>query len=134
MDDDEPIRDTICMVLEDIGFVYQQAANGEDALRILRTSADRFVVLLDLLMPHMTGKDVLDAVEADRSLIGQHAFILMTAEGKTLPLAMVQTLQRMDVPVIAKPFDIDRLVAAVMRAVDRLVGDRGTDPVGRVRR
>ncbi|MGZ3581451.1 MAG: response regulator [Ktedonobacterales bacterium] len=134
MDDDEPIRDTICMVLEDIGFVYQQAANGEDALRILRTSADRFVVLLDLLMPHMTGKDVLDAVEADRSLIGQHAFILMTAEGKTLPLAVVQTLQRMDVPVIAKPFDIDRLVAAVMRAVDRLVGDRGTDPVGRVRR
>ncbi|MGZ6283942.1 MAG: response regulator [Ktedonobacterales bacterium] len=134
MDDDEPIRDTICMVLEDIGFVYQQAANGEDALRILRTSADRFVVLLDLLMPHMTGKDVLDAVEADRSLMGQHAFILMTAEGKTLPLAMVQTLQRMDVPVIAKPFDIDRLVAAVMRAVDRLVGDRGTDPVGRVRR
>ncbi|MGZ3664378.1 MAG: hypothetical protein ACXVDA_07795 [Ktedonobacterales bacterium] len=100
----------------------------------LRTSADRFVVLLDLLMPHMTGKDVLDAVEADRSLMGQHAFILMTAEGKTLPLAMVQTLQRMDVPVIAKPFDIDRLVAAVMRAVDRLVGDRGTDPVGRVRR
>ncbi|MGZ3636539.1 MAG: response regulator [Ktedonobacterales bacterium] len=134
MDDDEPIRDTICMVLEDIGFVYQQAANGEDALRILRTSAGRFVVLLDLLMPHMTGKDVLDAVEADRSLMGQHAFILMTAEGKTLPLAMVQTLQRMDVPVIAKPFDIDRLVAAVMRAVDRLVGDRGTDPVGRVRR
>lgn len=122
VDDEEPIREAICLLLEDDGYVCVQAADGEQALQILRASTDRMVVLLDLMMPRMSGRDVLNTLAADPALAERHAFIMLTAADKTLPLALVQTLQRLDIPIVGKPFEIDHLLAAVRQAVDRLVG------------
>src|SRR5690349_21057236 len=93
VDDEEPIRDAICLLLEDEGFVCLQAADGAEALRVLRASADRVIVLLDLMMPRMSGKDVLNTIAADPSLAGRHGVVMMTAADKTLPLALVQMMQ-----------------------------------------
>lgn len=120
VDDEEPIRDAICLLLEDEGFVCLQAADGAEALRVLRASADRMIVLLDLMMPRMSGKDVLNTIAADPSLAGRHGAVMMTAADKTLPLALVQMMQQMDVPVIGKPFEIDSLLRTVVGVAKQL--------------
>lgn len=124
VDDDEPIRTALCLLLDDAGFVCQQAANGADALCLLRASTEALVVLLDLMMPRLSGQEVLAAVAADSQLAGHHAFILLTAASTTLSLALVHLLHQLDVPVIGKPFDIEQLVETVRRAADRLAQDR----------
>lgn len=120
VDDEEPIRDAICLLLEDEGFVCLQAGDGAQALQVLRASEDRVVMLLDLMMPRMSGKEVLNTIAADPSLAGRHAVVVMTAADKTLPLAMVQMMKQMDVPMIGKPFDIDSLLGMVVRAAKQL--------------
>ncbi|MGZ3583637.1 MAG: response regulator [Ktedonobacterales bacterium] len=120
VDDEEPIRAAICLLLEDEGFVCLQAADGAEALQVLRASADRMIVLLDLMMPRMSGKDVLNTIAADPSLVGRHGVVVMTAADKTLPLVLVQMMRQMDVPVIGKPFEIDSLLQTVVGVAKQL--------------
>lgn len=120
VDDDDTIREVLAMILEDAGFTCQQAANGLEALRQMRTSKVRLVVVLDLMMPRMDGRAVLEAVESDPWLTKRHAIVLLTAAGKTLPLPLVQLLDRLGVRVVSKPFDLDVLMGAVLHAAARL--------------
>jgi CheY-like chemotaxis protein len=56
VDDDCDIRDSLIETLEDHGFRATGAANGVEALDVLRKSAERpSLILLDLMMPVMDG-------------------------------------------------------------------------------
>lgn len=120
VDDDEGIRETLRFALEDADYVVHEATDGVAALGILRTSKAPMVVLLDLMMPGLDGAGVLGAVSGDRHLATHFAYILLTANSKTLPLAFVNLLANLEVPILSKPFDIDRLLDAVDRAATRL--------------
>ncbi len=120
VDDDEAIRETLRTLLEDAGYRVEEAIAGMEALRRLRTSGDRMVVLLDLMMPGLDGAGVLGAVAGDRRLTQQYAFILVTANHNTLTLALVNLLHNLDVPFVSKPFDVDHLVQVVHAAARRL--------------
>jgi CheY-like chemotaxis protein len=57
VDDDRDIRDTLIETLEDYGYRAAGAANGAEALAVLRTSESRpCLILLDLMMPVMDGQ------------------------------------------------------------------------------
>jgi CheY-like chemotaxis protein len=57
VDDDADLRDTIIDVLEDKQYRVVGAANGKEALDLLRGRSNRpCVILLDLMMPVMDGK------------------------------------------------------------------------------
>jgi CheY-like chemotaxis protein len=71
-------------------------------------------------MPGTDGMEVMQSVEDQASLAARHAFIVMTANGRTLPLAFAQRLTRLETPVIYKPFDLDKLLATVATAAHRL--------------
>jgi hypothetical protein len=45
----------------------------------------------------------------------------VTAGGKTLPLSDALRLQRLEVPVVYKPFDIDALLGQVHEMARRIV-------------
>lgn len=122
VDDEDALRDVLGMILEDAGFVCLQAADGREALRLMRASPDRLVVLLDLMMPRMDGRAVLEAVEAEPALAERHAIILLTAAGRTLSLPLARLVERLGVTVVGKPFDLDVLLQAVARARARLAG------------
>ncbi|MGZ3680421.1 MAG: response regulator, partial [Ktedonobacterales bacterium] len=51
VDDDSGIRETLSYALEDVGFSVLEAADGAEALDLLRAIPERMVVLLDNLMP-----------------------------------------------------------------------------------
>ncbi len=64
--DDEPhIGRIIKMKLEQGPFRVTLAYDGKEALEVLEREGDIGLVLLDLMMPHLTGLDVLAAMRDD---------------------------------------------------------------------
>jgi len=64
--DDEPhIGRIIKMKLEQGPFRVTLAYDGREALQVLEREGDIALVLLDLMMPHLTGLDVLATMRAD---------------------------------------------------------------------
>lgn len=120
VDDDDGIRETLRFALEDANHVVHEAPDGVAALNILRRSKQPMVVLLDLMMPGLDGAGVLGVVSGDHHLALHFAYILVTANSKTLPLAFVNLLTNLEVPILSKPFDIDILLDVVNRAIARL--------------
>jgi CheY-like chemotaxis protein len=92
-----------------------------DALAAIRASAEPMVVLLDVVMPHMGGIGVLNAVDDDKKMEQRHAFILVTATPDVVrPRLIVDLLDRMQVPLLTKPFPNGVLLQAVSEAQSRL--------------
>jgi len=120
VDDSDDICSALRLLLVEEGYEVLWTLDGAAALNILRSSDDRFVVLLDYLMPGVSGYDVLNTVAADPHLSSRHDFILMTATARTLPPQMHRLLMTLAVPVILKPFDITDVIEAVRQAAARL--------------
>lgn len=120
VDDDQAIRDALRLALEEEGYAVAEAADGAIALDMLHGSDEQQVVLLDFRMPRVDGGGVLLSVERDARLAGRDAFILITANLSTLPLSVATLLDRLHIPVISKPFDMDELLDTVGAAARRL--------------
>lgn len=120
VDDDAAIRDTVRFALEDSGYTVSEAGDGLAALKRLRSEPEPTVVLLDLMMPGLDGAGVLGAVAGDHRLATRNAYILVTANTKTLTLAFANLLQSLTVPILSKPFDVDVLLESVAAAARRL--------------
>jgi CheY-like chemotaxis protein len=105
VDDDLDIREALAEALMGRGFDVATAANGLEALRVLRSISDRpSVILLDLMMPIMDGYAFLEQRRLDPVLI-------------SIPLAIVTAGHGVDrdrlddgLDIVAKPFDVPRLV------------------------
>jgi CheY-like chemotaxis protein len=74
------------------------------------------VVLLDVLMPGMTGTALLRLVEQREPSLIRHVYLVMTALAPALPGELCDVVQHLGVPVIAKLFDVDDLVRVVEAA------------------
>jgi CheY-like chemotaxis protein len=67
VDDDAEIRDTLSALLQHEGYTVVRAENGVQALQQLRSVHPR-VMLLDLMMPVMSGWEVLEELEESGEL------------------------------------------------------------------
>ena len=113
VDDDQDMRDAVRFALEDAGHETLEASDGASALGILRESQRRLVVLLDLLIPQLTGIDLLKEVIADPLLKERHAYLLMTADSTTLRQQADPLLVEVAAQVVGKPFEMDQLLAMI---------------------
>jgi CheY-like chemotaxis protein len=120
VDDDAPLRRVVRMMLEDDEWNVLEAKNGMEALDILRSSPSHLVVLLDWMMPEMSGEDVLNAVNSDRVLATRHAYALFTANAALLTPHMRELLHELSVPLLAKPFSIQDLLSTVEDQAQRI--------------
>jgi CheY-like chemotaxis protein len=121
VDDDADIRDTLRLILEDVGHEVLEAEDGRPALTLLCSYPAGLVVLLDLTMPNLDGQAVLEALQAQPKVAARHAVLLLTAQERATdspPLARLLTA--LAVPVLTKPVDLDHLVAEVRKAETRL--------------
>jgi len=119
-EDDQDIRALIVEYLQSAGYTVYEAPDGKPALERLRTHPKGLVVLLDLMMPGIDGYAVLQAVAHEPSLATKHAYILVSATSKTLPLKIAAILKQLHVTSVPKPFDLDELLAAVQKAASIL--------------
>ncbi len=69
VEDQADIRELTVQIVEDLGFVALTAENGRQALSVMQ-EMHRLpcVVLLDLMMPVMTGWQLMDALQEDERL------------------------------------------------------------------
>lgn len=107
VDDQEINRDALEVILED-DYEIIQAADGAEAMALIRENADRLsIVLLDLIMPVMDGFEVLERLMADEQL--RHIpVIVLTAEKN----AELKALQMGAADFITKPFDVPEIIIA----------------------
>jgi PAS domain S-box-containing protein len=116
VDDEAELAATLRDVLSDVRHVAI-ATNGEDAFALFDAAAAAApydVVLCDVMMPGMSGKDVYDRVAARWPELARR-FIFMTGGATT---AMLQEfLRTTDVPCLAKPFTTEELERALRRTV-----------------
>jgi two-component system alkaline phosphatase synthesis response regulator PhoP len=107
--DDEPhIRLLLEQTLEELegeGVELLMAANGEEALELIRSERPQ-VVFLDVMMPRINGFDVCQMVKQDPSL-KDTTIIMLTAKGQEFDKQRGQEVGA-DL-YITKPFDPDVL-------------------------
>ena len=108
-DDDPGIRLLLLTFLQRRGFHSVEARNGREALAAMRAGkAD--VVIMDLMMPSISGWDVLHVRAADPSL-QRIPIIIISAVNRGE--AEADVLDSDVFAVLEKPFDLDVLLKAV---------------------
>jgi two-component system, OmpR family, alkaline phosphatase synthesis response regulator PhoP len=113
--DDEPhIGRIIKMKLEQGPFRVTLAYDGREALEVLRREPDIQVVLLDLMMPHLTGLDVLVEIRAQPQWKDLPCIIL-TAAGQEQQHRLALRLGATD--FVTKPFSPKKLYARTAELV-----------------
>jgi CheY-like chemotaxis protein len=119
VDDDPDIREALKDVLEDRGFQVRTAANGREALGLLRNlSPPPSAILLDLMMPIMDGYGFLEEHRKDPSLAAIPVAIITAGHG------VDQTRIDLVTPIVPKPINVPKLC----RTLDDLCAAVGSAP------
>ena len=111
VDDEKNYPPILSAILEEEGFETLTADNGHKALDVFG-NADVDLVLTDMKMPAMDGIELLEHIKAKDSDL---PVIMMTAHG-TVEKA-VEAMQKGAYNYILKPFDNERLVIYVQKAI-----------------
>lgn len=105
VEDDEALRESVCELLEDVGFTPLAFENGKTALERLRTVPEKpAVILLDLMMPGMNGWQFRDEQLKDPA-IRRIPVVVMTASRDLRDIAADD--------VVYKPLKLDQLLEVV---------------------
>ncbi len=111
VDDDKKVCEIISAVLASQGYETAVAGNGKEALDYLRTSSSQpGLILLDLMMPEMTGWEFRRIQQGDPALAAIPVAIitgLTDVEGKVLSIGAVD--------VLYKPSRVETLTALASR-------------------
>ena len=125
VDDEEDIRELVRINLELDGHKVSTAANGVEALDLLRDSVPE-IVLLDVMMPGMDGWEVLSRMKAERPDVAKVPVLMLTARSDDMD--RIRGGIEGAIRYITKPFSLTELRDEVRAA---LVGD--PEPVKRRR-
>ena len=68
VEDDVDLRESLSQALQDHGFAVTQAGNGQQALDLLHSGIRPAVILLDLMMPVLSGWELRDVLRDDPEL------------------------------------------------------------------
>lgn len=111
VDDDEAIRDSVKGALELEGYEVLTACHGLDALEQLKHKEIREnlgLIILDLMMPKMSGAEFLDVFTKDPANL-KVPVVIATAKGSPVDEKSVPGMIRR----LKKPFDLDELYDVV---------------------
>jgi len=113
VDDEDGVREVAADLLSSLGYEVTTAGDGRTAVNEFRRSADKVdVVLLDLAMPGMDGRECFRAMKAIDP--GVKA-VLCTGYG--FNVAAQQLLDEGMLSIVAKPYELERLSDAIAQAM-----------------
>lgn len=105
VDDERPIVSLLARVVQSVGAKVEIAYNGKEALEKMRAHKPD-LVLLDLIMPVMSGEEVLTVMETDPALQGIPVVVISTKA------AIGPGVER-EVPIFRKPFEPSEIKAVI---------------------
>jgi CheY-like chemotaxis protein len=103
VDDERDIRETLQEFFEEEGYGVSTAANGAEALELLERGELPCVVILDLLMPFVSGNEVYERMQNDPRL-SRVPVVVSTSDPSRAPSGVL---------IMKKPVDLQRLLGAV---------------------
>lgn len=113
IDDDPSVRKVAQFRLEREGYRVLVASNGDEGLRLAKAERPG-VILLDILMPGMNGREVLRRLKGD-------------AETSPIPVILLTVVEAHDeltdpigpgwIDRVSKPYNPDQLLQAVQRVL-----------------
>ena len=109
IEDDLDVRDAIAELLADVGFSVTTAANGRLALELLEGGQRPDVIVLDLMMPQMDGREFRQRQLANAAFAAIPV-VVVTADGRAPPSDPGVA------GVLRKPFAPALLIGAIERA------------------
>jgi two-component system response regulator MtrA len=112
VEDDPSIRETTKIGLEQAGFRVDTAADGREGLTAFRSRRPDLVIL-DIMLPHVDGLEVIRAIRAESSV----PVVMLTARAETVDV--VVGLESGADDYVTKPFEMPVLVARVRAALRR---------------
>jgi len=115
IDDEQIMREGCSRILSKDGWAVVSAENGKQGLEAIRTDPEKIdLILLDLMMPGMSGMEVLEQVRnIDPSLI------VIVITGYATVESAVEAMKKGAYDFIPKPFTPDQLRIVVRRALER---------------
>ncbi len=114
VEDDENVRKVATRLLRSLGYKVLAAANGSEALRVVESSGETLHLLLtDVVMPDMSGREVAERVTAARCGIK----VLYTSGYTDDTLLQTQLLEQR-ARLIPKPYSVEALARQVREALD----------------
>jgi len=114
VEDDFDVRESLSEALRDEGYAIECAVDGEQALEYLRNGGRPGLILLDLMMPRMSGSEFRMVQKVDPQL--QHLpVVLLSADG-----AMEEKAKALETDgALRKPIDLDQLLRVIESFRDR---------------
>ncbi|MCI0712246.1 MAG: response regulator transcription factor [Chloroflexi bacterium] len=118
VDDDTGITNNMAPFLERAGFEVMVATNGQEGLHLVGSFAPD-LILLDVIMPHLNGREVLRRL---RQAGNWTPIILLTRVGDAAERAMA--LEEGADDYLNKPFDPQELVARIRSVLRRAMPNK----------
>jgi len=114
VEDDFDVRESLSEALRDEGYTIECAVDGEQALEYLRDGGRPGLILLDLMMPRMSGSEFRMLQKVDPQL--QHLpVVLLSADG-----AMEEKAKALETDgALRKPIDLEQLLKVIERFRDK---------------
>lgn len=104
MDDDHDIRESLIDAFGLLGYTAHGAANGQEAMDRLKSAEPPCLILLDLMMPVMSGQEFREHQMKDPKL-AKIPVVVITADGHA-----GQKAEKMQAAAgLSKPLDFDAL-------------------------
>ena len=114
-EDTELLKKMLNTILTDLGYDILLASDGEEAIRVFRQNADKIqVVLLDMVMPKKTGREVYEILAPEAN----HAKFLLSS-GYTTDSDILAFARANRIELIPKPYDPDDLARKIQALVNQ---------------
>jgi two-component system cell cycle sensor histidine kinase/response regulator CckA len=114
VEDEDGVRKLLSHILRKRGYTVLEAANGDEALRIFQANgAEIHLVLTDMVMPGMSGRETADRLRQDRPEVK-----VMYMSGYTGEVLIRTGALGPGMPVLQKPLRPEVLLARVREMLD----------------
>jgi len=123
IEDEQAQRELVRHVLEPRGFDVAEAKNGREGIALLE-KREFAVIVLDLRMPGGSGEFVIQWILANQIHLRSRVLVVT---GDLLSPGLDVFLNKVEVPMLPKPY----LLAQLIEAVERIVAVQGYAQPGR---
>jgi DNA-binding response OmpR family regulator len=111
IEDDEDIRQMVCMILAEEGHETFQAKNGREGLLYLQESGEMQIVITDMLMPEKEGIETIREIRKDFPWI---RILAISGGGICIPESYLNLARTMGADAtLSKPFGRKELLNAL---------------------
>ena len=113
VDDNQDIRDLITLIVEEEGYGVLAASDGESALNLLQIHQPE-LLLLDVMMPGLSGIDVLKEIRATGNVV---PVLMITAKSQSMDIELALAAGANS--YIVKPFRADALLEKISSLISQ---------------